>query len=102
MDYSVRIASRSPTAGGAVSALTGKSLRLLCCYCRTELDEFQMFEFRGWVACERCVRDYYRDRPLEVESELQNRKRRALDWLARNRRLLEKQATREPKAVHWI
>ena len=69
-----------------------KRLVLLCCYCRTELNESQMFEFRGWVACERCVRDYYRDRPNEVESGLQTRQRNAAIWLARNRKHLEKQA----------
>jgi hypothetical protein len=99
MDNSVRIGSPSPATAGAVSTLASKSLRLLCCYCREELEEFQMFEFRGWVACERCVRDYYRDRPAEIEVELQNRQRRALDWLGRNRRALEKQAAREAKVA---
>ena len=92
MDTSVRIlppsSPHSPVLG------TG-GLTLLCCYCRTELSEAQMFEFRDWVACESCIRDYYRDRPNELESELRTRQRNALVWLARNRRILQKHAVKK-------
>jgi len=54
-----------------------------------------MFEFRDWVACEGCVRDYYRDRPNEVESELRIRQRNALVWLARNRKVLQRHAVKK-------
>jgi hypothetical protein len=46
------------------------------------------------VACEKCVRSYYQDRPAEIELELQYRRRNAVAWVKRNRKRLEKQ---EPK-----
>lgn len=73
-----------------------KGLILPCCYCRTELIEPQMFEFRDWVACETCIRDYYRTRPAEIGPQLQTRQKNALVWLARNRKSLEKQAIKKP------
>lgn len=74
------------------SGSESKGLGLLCCYCRVEVNEPQIFEFRGTVACEGCIRDYYRDRPTEVESQLQIRQKKALVWLDRNRKFLERRA----------
>ena len=71
-----------------------KGLLFLCCYCRSELSETQIFEFRGTVGCERCIRDYYRDRPDQLESQLQLRRRNALTWVTRNRKSLERHARR--------
>jgi len=48
-------------------------LTLLCCRCRSNLNEFEMFELRGWVACEGCLPDCYRDRPNELEPEFRIR-----------------------------
>lgn len=77
-----------------------KRLSFLCHYCRTELDESQIFELRGQVCCEKCTRDYDRDRPTEeVESRLQTRQKNALAWLERNRKSLEKRAVRYPDAA---
>jgi hypothetical protein len=76
-----------------------KGLFFLCCYCRNELNESQIFDFRGAVGCENCVRSYYRDRPAdEVDSQLRIRQRNALIWLKRNRRTLEKDATKRMKS----
>jgi hypothetical protein len=73
-----------------------KELVLLCSYCRIPLNESQMFEFRNWVACENCVRDYYRERPAEeVETQLEARKKNARTWLERNRKALEKHTSRK-------
>ena len=69
----------------------GKALTLLCGYCRKELTEPEMYAFRGWVACEQCIRDYYRSRPeQEVQSQLRVRQRDARLWVARNRKKLER------------
>ena len=75
-----------------LSGSESKGVGLLCCYCRVEVNEPQIFEFRGGVACEGCIRDYYRDRPHEVDSQLQIRQKKALVWLDRNRKFLERQA----------
>ncbi len=69
-------------------------LTLLCCECNAEIDESGMFEFGGSVACEKCVRKYYRGRPSEVELELQTRQRNAARWIKLNQRTLEKQAAK--------
>ena len=70
-----------------------KTLTLLCCECNAEIDESEMFEFGGTVACETCVRKYYRGRPAEeVQVELQTRRRNAMRWTQNNRRSLKKQA----------
>ena len=69
-------------------------LTLNCSMCRTELNESEMFEFGGTVGCEKCVRDHYRNRPKELEFELQSRRSNAVQWLKRNRRDLEKQAAK--------
>jgi recombinational DNA repair protein (RecF pathway) len=70
-----------------------KKLTLLCCQCGTAIDEAQMFQYGGdAVACEKCVRNYYQDRPAEIERELQYRRRNAVAWVKRNRKRLEKQA----------
>lgn len=68
-----------------------KKLTLLCCQCGTEIDESQMFQYGGdAVACEKCTRNYYQDRPAEIELELQYRRRNAVAWVKRNRKRLEK------------
>jgi hypothetical protein len=68
-------------------------LYFLCSYCRSELNEDQIFDFRGAVGCENCIRDYYRkSTPEEVESQLRTRRQKAVVWLNRNRKTLEKQA----------
>ena len=72
-----------------------KGLFFPCCYCRTELNESQIFEFRGAIGCEKCIRDYYRDRPTEVESQLRIRRENAVAWLRRNRKFLEKRAAKK-------
>ena len=73
-----------------------KGLVLGCSYCRTPLEETQMFEFRDWVGCETCIRDYYRSSvPEEIEHQLQIRRRNAMTWIARNRKSLEKQSIRK-------
>ena len=70
-----------------------KGLFFLCSYCRTELNEDQIFDFRGAVGCENCIKDYYRNGSAEVvESQLRVRRRKALVWLSRNRKTLEKHA----------
>lgn len=71
-----------------------RKLTLLCCECSAVLNSSQVFEFGGTVACEKCVRNYYRDRPSEVEQELQTRRSNAIRWMQRNRRALEKAARR--------
>jgi len=69
-----------------------------CCYCRGELNESQILDFRGSVGCENCVRDYYRNRPAsEIEFQLRTRRANARRWLNRNRRALEKAAKNPPK-----
>ncbi len=70
-----------------------KGLFFLCSYCRTELNEDQIFDFRGTVGCENCVRDYYRSSAAEgIEFQLRTRRQKAVVWLNRNRKSLEKQA----------
>ncbi len=70
-----------------------KGLFFLCSYCRTELNEDQIFDFRGAVGCENCIKDYYRNGTAEVvESQLLTRRKKALVWLSRNRKTLEKHA----------
>jgi hypothetical protein len=71
-----------------------KKLTLLCCQCGTQIDESQMFQYGSdAVACEKCARSYYQDRPAEAELELQYRRRNAIAWVKRNRMRLEKQHT---------
>lgn len=65
-------------------------LILPCCQCGEELGELQMFEYGGSVACEKCVKDYYKDRPAELEVELTSRQANAQAWVKRNRSLLKK------------
>ena len=77
-----------------------KGLFFLCCYCKTELNESQLFKFREGVGCEQCVRDYYRDRSTEIEYQLKARRESARTWLERNRKELEKQATRR-RSTHY-
>ncbi len=70
-----------------------KGLFFLCSYCRSELNEEKIFDFRGAVGCENCVRDYYRSSAAEeVESQLSTRRQKALVWLNRNRKTLERRA----------
>jgi len=69
-----------------------------CCYCRSELNESQIFDFRGSVGCENCIRDYYRDRPSkEIENQVRARRASAASWLGRNRKALERAAKNPPK-----
>ena len=71
-----------------------KKLTLLCCECNAEIDESEMFGFGGAVACEKCVRKYYRDRPAEIELELETRRRNAVRWVKVNRQNLERQSAK--------
>jgi hypothetical protein len=71
-----------------------QELVLHCFECGAEINVSTAFAFGGNVACEKCVRDYYRSRPAEVEIELQTRRRNAVAWVKRNRRTLEKQAAK--------
>jgi hypothetical protein len=74
------------------------TLSFICCYCRNELNESQIFEFRTALGCEDCVRAYYRSSsPKELESQLHTRRRNALIWLANNRKALEKQLENEQR-----
>lgn len=68
-----------------------QELVLRCLECGAEINVSAAFDFGGAVACEKCVREYYRDRPAELESELHLRRRNAVAWVKRNRRLLERQ-----------
>jgi hypothetical protein len=73
-----------------------KTLSFICCYCRNELKESQIFEFRSALACEDCLKSYYRGSSAkELESQMRTRKQHALTWLARNRRSLERQAAKQ-------
>jgi len=74
-----------------------EELTLICCECRAELKESEVFEFHGpWsFACEKCVRKYYKDRPSEIEFELRSRRENAVASLRRNRKDFEKQAARK-------
>jgi hypothetical protein len=93
MDRSVRIDTH-PT--NEVSPVIGpKGLVLLCGYCRKELHEWEMHEFRDWVACEACIRDYLRDRPVDIEREVAARRQSARTWLAKNRKTLEREAVKK-------
>ena len=71
-------------------------LTLICYECEKELGELEAFEFGGpfSFACEQCVRDYYRDRPSEIETELKCRRYSAAASIKRNRRILEEQAVK--------
>ena len=78
----------------ALMAAELQHLALVCIECGTEIHVSTAFEFGGSVACEKCVRDYYRERPTELEFELELRRRNAVGWVKRNRKTLEKQAAR--------
>jgi len=83
----------------SVMAPRSKPLILHCAYCSKELTEPEMYAFRGWVGCEQCIRDYYRDRPAqEMEFQLQTRQSNARAWLTRNRKVLAKAMTRSKAA----
>ena len=71
-----------------------QKLALHCIQCRAEIDVSTAFLFRGNVSCEKCVREYYRDRPNEIELELQSRRKDAIRWVKLNRKTLEKQAAK--------
>ena len=70
-----------------------RNLVFICCYCKAELNETQIFKFRETVGCESCVRDYSRDRPSELEFQLHMRRKNATAWLERNRKDFEKWAS---------
>jgi|SRR5208283_5666358 len=83
----------------SVPAPRSKQLILHCTYCSKELTEPEMYSFRGWVGCEQCIRDYYRDRPAqELEFQLQTRQSSARAWLTANRKVLLKAMTRNNAA----
>jgi uncharacterized protein YukJ len=83
----------------SVLAAQSQLLILRCAYCSKELTEPEMYAFRGWVGCEQCVRDYYRERPpQEIESQLHMRQANARDWLTRNRKILARAMTRSKAA----
>lgn len=71
-----------------------QKLALLCCECGADIHVSTAFAFHGSAACEKCVREYYRDRPDEIESELQFRRKDVIRWVKLNRRALEKQAAK--------
>ena len=59
-------------------------LTVRCSVCNAELREGEVFELQspGNLACEGCVRKYYQDCILlDVNVELQIRRKRALEWL---------------------
>jgi hypothetical protein len=74
-----------------------KPLVLFCIHCKKEVTEPEMYFFEGWVACEQCVRDWYREKPAQVEIQLQERKQRAATWVARWRKDIEKLMARRQK-----
>lgn len=78
----------------ALIAAELKTLVLLCVECGAEIDISSAFQFGGSVACEKCVSNYYRNRPAELQFELQSRRRNAVAWVKRNRKTLEKQAAK--------
>jgi len=73
-----------------------KTLALSCCKCGTAIDESAVFSFGGGFACERCVRNHYRNSPRdEVEFELQSRRREAIPMLKTERKKQEKLAAKK-------
>lgn len=67
-----------------------------CVECNKRLNESEMFEFGGTVACERCVRAFYEERnskdpdiQWDIELEVRTRRNNAIAWVRRNRRKLE-------------
>ena len=55
---------------------------LRCCVCSGCLDG--VFSFAGGLACEGCVRDYYKSYPeSEIQQELRERRAQALRQLRR-------------------
>ena len=89
------------------------TLTLPRCECGTELDESQLFEYGGAVACEKCVTDYEKKKlralcrdswtgdraAATVTREVQTRRDNAIEWLKRNRKSLEKQAAK--RGARW-
>src|SRR5258708_35976632 len=56
--------------------------RLSCCVCSGSLDPVDAFAFGGGLACQGCVRDYYKSRPeSEIQQELRERRWQALRQL---------------------
>src|SRR5580700_4103281 len=78
----------------ALIAAELQHLKLVCIECGTEIHVSTAFEFRGSVACEKCVRGYYRERPTELEFELELRRRNVVSWVKSNRKMLEKRAAK--------
>jgi hypothetical protein len=65
------------------------SLILPCTYCSKKLTEPEMYAFRGWVGCEQCVRDYYRDKSeQEMQFQLRRRQANARIWVTQNHKVL--------------
>jgi hypothetical protein len=83
----------------ALVAAELQNLTLRCGQCGIEIHLSTAFEFGGSVACEKCVRDYYRDRPTELEFELELRRRNAVGWVKSNRKTLEKRAAITSKQI---
>jgi hypothetical protein len=72
-----------------------RKLTLRCSGCGTELEETEIFKFLGGIACEKCVRNYYRDSPFtDVNSELQTGRKKAVAWLKRHRLAMQRRAAR--------
>jgi hypothetical protein len=92
-----KVAARTRTAQPPIIPDIAK-LPLLCIECKTEIIVTKAFEFGGGVACEKCVTEYYRNRPDELAFELESRHRRAVAWVKRNRKMLERQDAKRKRA----
>lgn len=64
-----------------------------CCKCGTEIRQPGVFAFGGSVACEGCVRDYYKDRQDELDFELTSRRKEGTRWWKHNKKSLARKAT---------
>ena len=67
-------------------------LKLACCKCSKEITG-QPYQFGGYVACEKCVRNYYRHLPEAIPDELRIRARGAVSIV----RDLERRHAREQR-----
>jgi hypothetical protein len=75
-----------------------QGLLLYCLHCKKEITEPEMYFFEGWVACEQCVRDWYRDKPAEqLDLQLQKRHQQAATWVVRWRKDIEKVMARRQR-----
>jgi hypothetical protein len=74
-----------------------KAIVLFCIHCKKEITEPEQYFFEGWVACEQCIRDWYREKPAQVEFQLQKRHQQATVWAVRWRKDIEKVMARRKK-----